>query len=77
MKKGQINKISPVHLHIEMVLPPEQNYMWLRPFLTCKNYHYQDMSQVIQEWTKESLWKFANADHITSNFLKAAFHNFT
>ena len=44
------------------------------------------MSQSIQNWTKESLWKTAfkkfeeaylpKADHTTLNFLKAAFHKF-
>ena len=44
------------------------------------------MRQIIQEWTKENLWKItfkifevmwsAGADHIISNFLKAVFHKF-
>ena len=44
------------------------------------------MGQSIQEWTKENLWKTsfkkfeviwsAEADYITSNFLKAVFQKF-
>ena len=44
------------------------------------------MGQIIQEWSKQNLWKTAfkkfeliwsaQADHITSNILKAVFHRF-
>ena len=47
----------------------------------------QHLSQIIQEWTKQNLWKRAfkkfdgvyglsKEDHISSNFLKAVFHKF-